>query len=344
MINTKNAELSRAQAIEILRNKTAYAFEGGGTLGIAHISAIETLQKLGGFQNITHVTGSSIGSIVSTALSAGATIEYMKKKMFEVDFKIFQDNDNNKIKDLYQLVKYCGLNKTANIKEFVGEILEDLTGNADITFAELYKKTNIHLTVTYLSLYYDKTLYADHLTEPDTIVRDAVTKSSTIPFFYEAHWEKIENDDDSKGCSRFRKNMYKCAVDGGTLDNYPIHVLREQGCDPINIIGFKFVSDGELNVYDYSYNNNDEKEARGSPENLFEFAMRMAMIGRTQAMHVYVKKSDWKLTIKTNVGKLTSTDFNMTDDQKTWLYQQGVLGVQNYLEEIIERLENGSTF
>jgi NTE family protein len=341
--------MEKEKAIEILQNKTAFAFEGGGTLGVSHVSALEKLHQLGGMKKITHVVGSSVGSIVGTALAAGATIEYMKDTLFNMDLKIFQDIDsNNKLKDLFQLLKYYGQNKTEAIRTFIGQVLKDLTGNSDITFKQLHESTNIHLTITYLSLYYDKTLYADYLTEPDTMVKDAVTKSSTIPIFYEAYWEDMLDQQYQRKCFSckcfsFNREMYKCSVDGGTLDNYPIHVLREQGCDPINIIGFKFISDGELNVYDYSYNN-QVKIAKGSPKNIVQFLIKIAEIGRIQAMHVHVDENDWKLTVKTHVGELTSTDFNMTEEQKLWLYNQGTKAVEKHLEDIKSILESNDTF
>lgn len=338
------------QALEILKQKKAFAFEGGGTLGVSHVAALEQLEKLGGLKEITHVVGSSVGSIIATALAAGATVDYMKKSLFTMDLKMFRDVDpNNKLKDLVQLLKYYGQNKTNVIKEFIGNVLRELTGNSEITFRELHDSTNIHLTVTYLSLYYDKTMYADHLTEPDTKVKNAVTKSSTLPIFYEAYWEDaLDKQYQSKccGCKCFVKNksLYKCSIDGGTLDNYPIHVLREQGCNPIEIIGFKFISDGELNTYDYSYNQDKVHVPKGSPKNIVEFLVKIAEIGRMQAMHVHVHENDWKLTVKTQVGKLVSTDFEMTEEQKLWLYNQGLKAVDRYLEDIIFILESGDTF
>lgn len=331
--------MNRQKALEILQNKKAFAFEGGGTLGVAHVAALEKLQQMGGLKNITHVVGSSVGSIVGTALAAGASIQYMKEKLFAVDLKDFQDKDHkNKLRDVFQFLLYFGQNETKSIKTFIGNILKDLTGNSDITFIELYNLTNVHLTVTYLSLYYDKTMYADYLTEPNTKIKDAVTKSSSIPLYYEAYWEDMEDREYQKGCCcKFKKVKYKCSVDGGTLDNYPIHVLREQGCNPIDIIGFKFVSDREMydNIYDYKYNENPENVPKKSPENAIQFLMKIAEIGRIQAMYVHVHNEDWKLTVKTHVGKLTSTDFHMTNEQKTWLYEQGHKAVEQHLEEIM---------
>lgn len=331
----------REKAIEILKNKTAYAFEGGGTLGVGHIGALEQLFNLGGLRNITHVTGSSVGSIVSAALAAGASIEYMKNKLFNMDLITFQDNDNNKLRDLYQLLKYYGANKTDQIRSFIGCVLKDLQKNSEITFKELYDITHVHLTITYLSLNHVRTMYADHLTEPDTKIKDAVTKSSTIPIFYEADWSLIDStQEESKGCCKsFKKPLYQCDIDGGTLDNFPIHVLREQGCESSKIIGFKFISKGELNKYEYTYNSKDELVSLGSPKNLVVFLERLMMIARRQAMHVYIDDDDWKLTVKTQVGDMSSTDFSMTQEQKEWLYAQGVEGMNNHLKYIMSTLE-----
>lgn len=311
-------------ALKILQEKSCFCGEGGGACGYAHIGSVIRLYELGGLNNITHTIGSSVGSILALALACGASPYYIKEKILGMDLRQFEDGGNWFSRIFRFLFKY-GLHKGDIVERFVGEILHDLTGNDKITFKEVYDRFGVHLTITYLSTRHKKTKYADHINTPNYQVKTVARWSSTIPLFYQA--------------ARFNRNrqLLDLIADGGVADNYPIHVLREQGCPESKILGFKLFNDGE-NKYDHP---DSEDIDYGIPRNIKDYAMRLVEILREQALRYHVHDDDWKLTCKANIGKFKTTDFNMTEEDKMWLYNSGRKAMDDYLKEIEELLEKG---
>jgi len=316
-------------AKKLLIDKTALVFEGGGVLGIGHVGALARLQELGGLKKMEHVVGTSVGSVIATSLACGATIDYIERELFDLNLNRFRDGRNWIINFFRTLCRF-GWHKGDQIEAFMGEVLKDLTGNANITFAEAYERFGIHLTVTYLSLKYKKTKYADYITSPNLELKKAVRWSSTIPLYYKPSRKfKLFG-------RRNKKKLDDLIVDGGVTDNYPIHVLREQMCDPSRIIGFKLYGEDELNEYrPIEEEDSDEFEL---PSSVKDYAFTLVDIIREQALRYHVHKDDWKLTIKTDIGTYKTTDFGITDEDKQILYKAGKDAVDNYLLEIEELL------
>jgi hypothetical protein len=205
-----------------------------------------------------------------------------------------------------------------NVRKFVSSILTDFNFNPNITFAELYEKTEIWFTVTYLSLNYGRTIYADHIYEPNSSVVETIIKSAAIPVFYEAYFDKGE-----------------VCVDGGTQLNFPMIVPRLQGFSSEEILGLKFISSGDVESKDEGQPGIPEED-KGAPKNAIQFLTSIISILRKQAMKVHVSEDDWKLTVKINVGTISSTSFELSETEKDWLYNQGKHAVDKYLDYLID--------
>ena len=318
----------REKAIEILKGKEALVFCGGGVLGIAECGALIALEELGvNMKNFKSVTGSSVGSILSSVIASDGTTEYMKKMLDTMEFSKFQDNDCFLVSFIQLITKY-GLNKTTEIKNLATTLLKELTQNENITFKQLYDKTGVHLTITYLSLNYKATLYADYLTEPDSSVKEAIIKSSAIPLFYEAHVE-------GKGKGK------QISCDGGTLDNFPMGVPRKKGIDPNKILGLKLIASAEI-LHEDNGGPGIPLQDNGAPPKALKYFLDIVDIMRKQALRLHVSKNDWMLSIKINVGTLSSTSFTLTKEEKEWLFNQGKQAVHNYVDELAGLLESGT--
>ena len=365
----KNTE----KALELLLGKFAYAFAGGGVLGICEVGAISRMCQL---LNTDHleakcIVGTSVGSIIGTVVACKATVKFMEKKMFGIDLKSFQDNSNCQLKNLLDFWKKLGWYDGEAIKTWTGELLRELSGKEDITFRELYDLMGTYLIIVYLSETDGETQYADHITKPDMEVREAIRRSTAIPFYYKP---VIEN---SSGVNM----VYS---DGGSVNNYPINVLRDLDFDEQYILGFK-ICPGEdkktsytryvENVYlenmnrknsngnDKCYGKKNKSKKGGSKSkkgnrkdnkkgntsvpklpivteinNPIDRVFKLIDIVWQQAARVHVHEDDWKLTVKIMTGDLTSTDFNITEEQAQWLYQQGRKATDKYVEELISRM------
>ena len=322
---------NKLSAEDVVRGKTALTFEGGGVLGIGHIGALAEWEKMGGYRNLTHVCGSSVGSIVAAAVAANASVEFMKSTLFNLDFKQFEDNSTGLLRDLYRLIRKWGWNKGDAIREWSEQLMCELTGEKHITMKQLYEKSQIHLTITYWSYRYRKTKYIDHLTQPDMTVADAIRMSSSIPIYYQAVWRKSLDAN--------QQEVLDAIVDGGTMDNYPMHILHAQGIPAEKIMGFKLCSSEDMS--EYKAERDGKEYDYGMPDGIVQALVVLVSAMREQSMKVHVKSGDWKLTVKIPVGLLKSTDFDMTDAEKNWLFESGEQAMRTYIEEVQERIEIG---
>lgn len=315
-------------ALENILNKKALVLSGGGVLGLGMSGSLVRLEEIGlSLKQFKSITGSSVGSIIGLGITCGADSTYIKKKLDEVDL-LELENKQCFLVEGGRLINKFGLRKMTGIRKFVSSILKDLEIPINITFKELFEKTGVWFTVTYLSLNYGRTIYADHIYEPNSIVLETVIKSATIPIFYETYFD----------CKEDKKNKEAC-VDGGTQLNFPMIVPRLQNVNPKEILGLKFVSSGDVTVKDEGQPGIPEED-NGPPENIINFLKTIIDILRKQAMKVHVSKDDWKLTVKINVGTLSSTNFSLSEAEKYWLFVQGKNSVDKYVEELTKLIEN----
>jgi len=317
----------RKEALEIIRDKTSIVFAGGGTLGVAAVGALEKLEENGlDLKQIRSVSGSSVGSILATALTCGADVKYMKNKLDSIDFQKLMNKKCFLVQGI-NLIKDYGLHDMSEVRNFVVSVFTDLGFNPDITFKELFEKTGVWLTITYLSMNYGRTIFADHIYEPTSSVRETIIKSSAIPIFYEAYFEGYGKD-------------RQVSVDGGTIDLYPFRAERYKNIPLHEIIGLKFVSSEEKEFTDEGQPGTID-ENKGAPSNIISYLENLFDIIRNQAMKLHVKNSDWLNTVKINVGNFSSTDFNLTQSQKDWLFEQGEKAIEDYIQELSDNLRDG---
>lgn len=329
MMNIDYSNPNYSTAIEILSNKTALVIGGGGIGGLALVESLDRLVSLGlRLEKIKSVTGSSAGSLIATIIACRGSSLYIKKKMNSLNYRELADRSCCLVKGVKLLSKY-GLHNRNRLKEIITEIMLELLGNADYTFKQLYELTGTHLTVTYLSLNYERTMYADHINEPNTLIRKAVVKSCSIPVFYEANFEN-------------RDGMVFVDVDGGTQNNYPMNVPRAQKIDPIHILGLKLIAPKDMT--DVDNGGNDPLINIGPPTGIVDYLTRIISILREQAMRIHVSENDWKLTVKINVGNYSATNFDLAKEDKMRLAEYGRIAANTYIVELMKLIESGNSF
>jgi len=320
----------RRQALEIINGKTALVLSGGGILGVAEAQAIIRLEEYGlDLKKIKNVSGSSVGSIIATAIACGASSDYIKKKIYSIDFKKLESKDCFLV-EAWRLLRKYGLHDMDEVRKFVSSIFVDLGYSPNITFKELYEKSGVFLTITYLSMNYGRTIYSNHIYEPNNSVCEAIIKSSSIPVFFEAY---IEGSGANKQVS----------VDGGVMLNYPMIIPRKQNVEPIEILGLKFITPDEVEYMDEGQPG-VSSENKNLSTNIISHLYNLFQILREQAMKLHVHKDDWKLTVKINVGNLSSTNFNLSQVERDWLIEQGEKAVDDYIDELTDLLTRGKFF
>ena len=167
-----------------------YLCLGPASMGI--YSMIGTLKALEpNLKYVKEISGASAGSILALFLALGMSVDEIFKKSLDVDIPKF-----------VKLSLACFINKFGFVEmEPIRELIVDMCGGRDPTFAELDMK--IHIAAYCLNT--TRTEYFSRDTHPNMKVIDAVLMSIAIPMIFSA--------------GKYQGRTY---VDGGTMEKYPM--------------------------------------------------------------------------------------------------------------------------
>jgi len=197
---------------------THLVLSGGGMRGVMYVGALRYIYIENLHKNITHIAGTSIGSIIGLAIA-------LKIDIYEIENIIMKVNQDTKLcnipyKNCIKIVTECGLTDvhifSNYLKEFVKIKYPDIEEN--ITFSYLAKRFGINFYVSATNIYTCKNKIFSLETTPDLCVFKACSASMSIPLLF----KPIKIDDD----------YY---YDGGFTNNFPINIFGNVPYD--NILG-----------------------------------------------------------------------------------------------------------
>lgn len=301
-----------------LLKKKILVLEGGGILGLAYVGAIKRLEELHVVKRIKTFAGSSAGSIVAALLACGAKSEWLQKKI-HMDYQILKDDSWGIIRDIKRLVYEYGVYKGDSLLEWMGNLFKELTGNADITFKQVYEKYGNTLIVTVSDLNISDVKYLSHkkikrsgtqkiisMVVPDMPIRNALRMSMSIPLFYRA--------------VTYEGDVY---VDGGLLNNYPLNLFENQMEE---VLGLKLLSSDEGSKYPM------EGFMKRIPiSGIKEYVTTLINCVRNQALKIYDVPDAEKVSVVINVGKLSFVNFALSDEEKKYLVENGYIAVDDWM-------------
>jgi len=271
-------------------------FKGGGVLGVAYAGAIEVLEKKGVLKKIKRVSGTSVGSVIAILVALKYNSKEIKDILKYTNLKDFEDNLN----PLKITTKY-GLYDGDVLLNWIKGLIKKKTGNENTTFAEMNSNEYLDLKVYSTDLTDAKLKEFSNKCTPNVIVAESIRASISIPLVFYA-WKftnKIPDD-----------HLY---VDGGVLNNYPINSFEELD----KTLGF-FLEIKEDNE-SLEYN-----EFNKYLEQLFKILMQ----NQTTSFLANQKQVDATIFIK-NLG-ISSTNFKLTEKEKTALFNEGVKSTIKY--------------
>lgn len=301
-------------------------FEGGGIKGIAFAGAITELEKAG--YTFEHVVGTSAGAIAAVLLAAGYTGSEISAELSKVDFELFSTKSKFGILgSVFNFVKDYGVYSSTYFLEWLEGLLKKkgknvfgdfLTDNTDEK--NRYKCQMIASDITDQNmLILPRDLKQFGLEPNDYPVASAVQMSMSIPFYYEPI--KLT---DANGKVHF-------IVDGGILSNYPLWVLDSDDASvQTPTFGFKFLDKNECQRRGFEHIDNVAEYSQSvlstimdAHDNYYD-ATSKADFARTIFISTAIKKQNEKYRVK-------ATDFNLNDEEKAQLYNNGKIAVQRFL-------------
>lgn len=317
-------------------------FEGGGVKGIAYVGAMQELENEGILDNIKRVGGTSAGSINAVLFAAGYDNEEIKDILRNLDFNDFKDDSWGMLRDMNRLREEFGWYKGDYFRDWIGELLQQKTGSANITFKSLLEHTGIALYVyaSNLSTHFGEIYSPEHT--PRMRVVDAARRSMSIPLFFRA----IRDD---------RDDVF---VDGGAINNYPVKIFdREKYVENAALarhtdyydkenhalesisptsspyvynketLGFRLDSAAEIGVF------RDGQTPRSVDiDHFLDYTMQLVRTVMSVQDSQHLHSDDWHRTVYIDTLGVETTDFGLTDEKKDALVSSGKNAARRYLD------------
>ncbi len=193
------------------------AFEGGGIKAIAYVGALAELEDRGLYpHHIRRVTGSSSGSLIAALAAVGFRSAELQQMLAETNLRgVMQDARFGWLSGVVNMFTVLGLNPGARLLEFLGRVLKERLGSADVTFQQLLERCGRELCVPVTNLNRMCTEYCHPKTTPSMPIRLAVGMSMSLPVLM-VPYRLIRPPE------RHRGELY---TDGGLLCNFPVHAF-----------------------------------------------------------------------------------------------------------------------
>ena len=189
-----------------MREIDTLTIAGGGLRSIAAIGSLIHLRDLDLLKDITKYAGVSAGSIISTLL----VLDYTPEEILELFLNIGKYVHDPLYMIPYNLICKYGMYNGNKMITFLGTYFTNKGHSKDITFLELFNKTQKELVMTGTSISIRDTFYFGYKTFPDMKVLDAIRISASIPLYFTSVNYTIDD-----------KIHVWC--DGGLLNNYPLY-------------------------------------------------------------------------------------------------------------------------
>jgi predicted patatin/cPLA2 family phospholipase len=274
-------------------NKTILVLSGGGIKGIAHVGALSVLYDNNILNNIETIAGTSVGGVIGFLINIGYKPEELREFIIAFDF-----GKLTKIKfDPLTFFNTFGMTDGNKFILVLINMMEAKQITEKTTFIELFNRTNKTLIISAACINDKQIHYFSHKTAPNMPIVTAIQMTIAIPIYF--YPVKYEN---------------KLYVDGGCIDNYPIHIFENSSENVIGIylIEHKDYVENISNIEDYFIN---------LSRCLFEGLLYNSLKGYE------------KHTIKIMIPSLNTFNYNLTDIQKMEIYNRGVSTAEKYINK-----------
>ncbi len=309
-------------------------FEGAGIRGIAYAGAIKELEQEGLLKGVKRVGGTSAGAVTALMLTLGYNAEELTAVINSTSFKKFNDGKFFIFGGMNRLTKYYGWYRGKQFENWISNIIESKTGNADIDFWGLHQRGLKDLYITGTCLNKQKLIVFSYENYPHMKVKDAVRISMSIPFYFEA----VFIDSSGKIINHPKnKTGLDVMADGGFVANFPLTLFdssRYIAMTELNIfrtnpttIGFR------IDRYEQIKRDADNKSLAPMPvNNLKEFTVAFYNIILENLNRQTLGEDDWKRTVSISDGGIGPRIRKLSAEEVKILVENGRTATQKFLQ------------
>ncbi len=304
-------------------------FSGGGVKGVCYAGALDVLEKnsilydSGGVCKIKGFAGTSFGAMVASLIAVGYTPAELKEKLMKLNFETLLEHKTWHYIDAITIFEHYGLNSGDPIYELFGEMIKEKTGNADYTIKQLFDDKKIKLVIVGTNMNCGKSVYfcPENTTEiyANIPIRLAVRISICVPLLFKP--------------VKYKDDLF---LDGGVLDNFPIHVFdgeypgdvkaRLNLCEPnMKVLGFHIVPKDEEVDYEVIKRINI-----GSFTDYFSSFLNTFSYENDRRLMV---PSYWQRTVSIVTPAYPLAQLALTQEQKEELVSMGVKYTESFLKK-----------
>jgi NTE family protein len=203
--NTDIIKIKNTDKIIKIIPKDILVFSGGAIKGIAFIGVLKALEIKGILKQIKIYAATSVGTIIMMMCLLG----YSPDNMFD----IIKSFDLEKIKNLSfgNLLSSYGLDNGNKIEYVIKRLIVAKNYKENINLKEFFDSTNKEFILVTTCLNTMEACYISYKTHPNLELYKAVRMSTCVPILYTP--------------IKLGKYLY---IDGGCIDNYPIHMFKDR--------------------------------------------------------------------------------------------------------------------
>jgi NTE family protein len=281
--------LNKKQAKISLTAKKKLVLSGGGSKGMAHIGALHALDEAGLLDGIDTYAGTSIGGFILFCIYIGYKPMELFLTLKAIDFKKLVDTSMSNVFSKY------GFDTGKKIVLLTKKLMEGKGVDPKSSFEKLQKMTGKTFIVTGSCINDHKCHYFSHMTYPNMAAITAIRITISVPFYFTP--------------VTYQEKMF---VDGGCIDNYPIHLFKK---DIDSVIGI-YLSDSKrctekiTNMEDYI-------------TNVFNCCF--------EGFAVNTLKEYSDRTIKIELESCGAVDFSITAEKKQLIFDIGYKMLKEYI-------------
>ncbi len=281
-------------------------FEGGGIRGLAFIGALKSINDLDKIKHITHIAGTSVGSIFTVLAGCKCSNDELDAYCNKF-FGDFSKINSGIIREGLNFYSNLGIHDNICVYNSINLFLSGKFGINNMTFSQYYEKTGVDITIVGTCMTTRSTVYLNHKSYPDMEVAKAVQISTAIPIFFNVvKWDN------------------KSWVDGGVVDNFPIDYYD---CNNGSY------NNETLGLFLQPSSTNHSKDQEYPVNNLLDLLEGIEDIQLGDNIQQSIKDPEKRNIVYIDTGSISSINFAITDNDKKFLIDNGYEATTNFLNK-----------